>query len=142
MNLVRAEKLAELARFCIVAVVGLVVDIAVAWSFAEFFGLPLILSATAGFFCGAVINYFLHELWTFQSGDRVISLARMGRYAAGLAVVLIVRLATVVGLERLFLQGSMTLVILLSATVLSFAFTYVLSLNFVFTQDTSGIDKS
>lgn len=142
MNLVRAEKLAELARFCIVAVVGLVVDIAVAWSFAEFVGLPLILSATAGFFCGAVINYFLHELWTFQSGDRVISLARMGRYAAGLAVVLIVRLATVVGLERLFLQGSMTLVILLSATVLSFAFTYVLSLNFVFTQDTSGIDKS
>jgi putative flippase GtrA len=119
-----------------------VVDIAVAWSFAEFVGLPLILSATAGFFCGAVINYFLHELWTFQSGDRVISLARMGRYAAGLAVVLIVRLATVVGLERLFLQGSMTLVILLSATVLSFAFTYVLSLNFVFTQDTSGIDKS
>lgn len=142
MNLVRAEKLAELARFCIVAVVGLVVDIAVAWSFAEFVGLPLILSATTGFFCGAVINYFLHELWTFQSGDRVISLARMGRYAAGLAVVLIVRLATVVGLERLFLQGSMTLVILLSATVLSFAFTYVLSLNFVFTQDTSGIDKS
>ena len=66
----------------------------------------------------------------------------MGRYAAGLAVVLIVRLATVVGLERLFLQGSMTLVILLSATVLSFAFTYVLSLNFVFTEDTSGIDKS
>ena len=141
MNLVRAEKLAELARFCIVAVVGLVVDIAVAWSVAEFVGLPLILSATAGFCCGAVINYFLHELWTFQSGDRVISLARMGRYAAGLAVVLIVRLATVVGLERLFLQGSMTLVILLSATVLSFAFTYVLSLNFVFTQDTSGIDK-
>ena len=142
MNLVRAEKLAELARFCIVAVVGLVVDIAVAGSFAEFVGLPLILSATAGFFCGAVIKYFLHELWTFQSGDRVISLARMGRYAAGLAVVLIVRLATVVGLERLFLQGSMTLVILLSATVLSFAFTYVLSLNFVFTQDTSGIDKA
>lgn len=142
MKLVKAEKLAELARFGIVAVVGLVVDIAVAWSLAKFIGLPLILAATAGFFCGAVINYFLHELWTFQSGDRVISLARMGRYAAGLAVVLIVRLTTVAGLEWLFPQGGMTLVILLSATVLSFALTYVLSLNFVFTQDTSGIDKS
>ena len=141
MKLVKTEKLAELIRFGIVAVVGLVVDIAVAWSLAKFIGLPLILAATAGFFCGAVTNYFLHELWTFQSGNRAISLARMGRYAAGLAAVLIVRLATVTGLEWLFPQGGMTLVILLSATALSFAFTYVLSLNFVFTQDTSRIDK-
>ena len=75
----------EAVRFFAVAVAGLVLDMAVAWSAARLLGLPLWLAAATGFAVAATMNYVLHELWTFRHGARRLSAGRVLRYAMALA---------------------------------------------------------
>ena len=59
----------EAARFLAVAVAGLILDLAVAWSAARYLGLPLWLAAALGFAVAAAMNYALHEaLRLYEAG--------------------------------------------------------------------------
>ncbi|MBE1283553.1 MAG: GtrA family protein [Rhodobacteraceae bacterium] len=122
----------ELVRFAVVALAGLVVDIAVAWSLAVPFGFDLVLAATIGFSCGAAVNYVLHEVWTFQQGARQVSAFRAARYLGALGVTLVARLTAVAVLSWLLKAEGQELVILIGATGVSFFVNYAVSKLFVF----------
>lgn len=121
----------EVLRFGLVAVAGLVVDIIVAWGLAQLWNVPLVFPATVGFFCGAVLNYVLHELWTFQGGARKLSVARAVAYFLSLWATLAVRLA-VVALMGIAIAPGKDLTILITASVVSFFVNFVVSKFWVF----------
>lgn len=121
----------EMLRFFVVAVGGLVIDLAIAWSAAHFLGLPLWAAAGLGFVVAAALNYVLHELWTFREGEQELSAGRATRYGVALAATLAVRVATVALLAGLFGQGY-ALPILVAGAGVSFCANYLLSKYFVF----------
>ena len=60
----------DVLRFIVVASrQAVILDIGIAYVLARGFGIPLWLAATAGFVVAALVNYVLHELWTFGSAD-------------------------------------------------------------------------
>lgn len=132
-NLLKLEWL----RFTLVAVLGLVVDVSVAWSFAAIIGTPLVLAAAIGFAVGAGCNYVCHELWTFRSGRRQLSIRRAALYLASLGFTLATRLAMVAILEWLLPGPGQDLAILLLATVVSFCVSYVTGKFLVFRSSSS-----
>jgi|GEM_PF-391607 len=123
---------AEIRRFTGVAVAGLVVDLMAAWFLVANGIVSLPVAAVFGFVAGAAFNYLLHELWTFQSGARALSIRRAlyfgGATLATLAVrvVAVLFLAWVVGIE------GFEIVILFAAAMVSFTVNFVLSKSFVF----------
>lgn len=124
---------ADFVRFLVVSVLGLGLDLSVAWALATWLGVPLPAAAFCGFCAGAVLNYGLHEAWTFASKDRRPSVKRGGLYLLTLGATAAVRVATVAVLEAtLFPAGGQALVVLVAATGLSFATNYLLSKYVVF----------
>ena len=121
----------EAARFFAVAVAGLVLDVAVAWSAARLLGLPLWLAAATGFAVAAAMNYVLHELYPFRHGARRLSAVRVLRYAMALAATMIARVATVAALAAVVGEGQALLVLLAGASV-SFGVNFLISKFFVF----------
>lgn len=122
----------EFLRFATVSVAGLAVDISLAWGLAAVVRVNLMLSAAAGFAAGAAFNYLVHEFWTFRRAERRLSLARMLRYGGALGATLATRLAVVYALSQILNTAQSDLIILLLATVLSFAVNYLVSKLFVF----------
>jgi putative flippase GtrA len=121
----------DLIRFGVVSVLGLCVDLAVAWMLARW--LPLPAAAFGGFLAGAALNYGLHEAWTFASKDRRPSVRRGGLYLLTLGITLGVRVASVAALEALvFPAPDQALMALVAATGLSFVVNYLLSKYVVF----------
>lgn len=125
----------DVVRFGIVAVLGLVVDIGLAWTLSAVGGLALPLAATFGFCAGAVTNYILHEFWTFRGDAPSLSGRRGLLYLVTVGVTLGFRVAAVAGLERtVFTQPGQQLPTLLVATAFSFGINYLLSKHVVFNR--------
>ena len=123
----------ELARFCAVTVLGLIVDLAIAWTLAVVFHLPLPAAAAVGFGCGALLNYLLHGMWTFGIGWGAFSARRIAFYVIVLAVVLTVRIASVAVLTWVIGDPSgYELAILVAAAGVSLLVNYLLSKYVVF----------
>lgn len=120
----------QIFRFGFVAVIGLGVDIGVAWVLVKSLNRPLFMAAIAGFLCGAVLNYGLHELWTFQNSSKRLSVKRLLKYLLGLWFVLAVRLSGISALSLLF--PSHAFPILLVAIALSFCVNYIVSRSLIF----------
>ncbi|WP_096788075.1 GtrA family protein [Rhodobacter sp. CZR27] len=127
----------DLLRFGVVSVLGLGLDLAVAWGLAVLAGLALPFAAVCGFVAGAALNYVLHHFWTFRSaapraaGDG--HARRLLRYGAGLGLTLASRVATVAVLERvLFPSEGEELAALAGGTAVSFVVNYLSSRHFVF----------
>lgn len=131
----------EVARFFAVAVAGLIVDLAVAWSAARLLGLPLWLAAGLGFVSAAAMNYVLHELWTFRAGMQRLSSARATRYGRALAATLAVRVGTVALLSWIF-ENSYALPVLVAGAGVSFGVNYGLSKYFVFQSPDASKESS
>ena len=127
----RLTRSPQVLRFGFVAVIGLVVDLTIAYGASRLLGVPLVLAAGLGFACGACVNYALHELWTFQAGAQRLSLRRALKYALSLGATLAVRLGAVAGLERLMAEGQ-ELAVLTLATGVSFGVNYLTSKFMVF----------
>lgn len=121
----------QAARFFAVAIAGLALDLAVAWSAAILLGMPLWLATALGFAVAAGANYAAHELWTFRHGARQLSFARGTRYGAALAATLAARVATVAALTML-VEIAEVLPVLLAAAAVSFFINYLISKHFVF----------
>lgn len=136
----RLARAPELLRFGVVAVIGLVVDIALAYGANAGFGVPLIWAAALGFAAGACVNYALHELWTFRSGARRLSAGRALKYALSLGATLLVRL-TAVAMLAVLLGETQPLMVLILATGLSFGMNYMMSKLLVFRPARTTPDK-
>ena len=121
----------EAGRFLAVAVAGLIVDLAVAWSAVYILGWPLWLAAAAGFVVAAAMNYVLHELWTFRAGMQQLSTGRAVRYGIALFATLCARVATVAVLSAVF-TSAYPMLVLLAGVGVSFCVNYLLSKYFVF----------
>lgn len=121
----------QVARFFAVAVIGLSLDLAVAWSAAQILGLPLWLATAIGFAIAAIVNYALHELWTFRSASRRLSAARALRYTFVLGITLGTRIGSVAALAAIF-GDARALSVLTAGAGLSFCVHYLISKYFVF----------
>lgn len=124
---------AEALRFLAVAVVGVAVDIAIAYALATLLGLPLWIAAALGFVAAAGANYVAHELWTFRDGARQLSLRRSLHYLGACAATLAVRLA-VVGLLSVRLAGAYPLAILICGAGASFFVNFAISKLLIFSN--------
>lgn len=134
---------ADFLKFLVVSVLGLGLDLSVAWALATFAGVPLPAAAFCGFAAGAVLNYGLHEVWTFASKDRKPSAKRGGLYLLTLGAVVGVRVATVAALEAtLFPAKDQALIVLVLATGVSFVVNYLLSKYVVFRPGRASPEQS
>lgn len=132
-------KRAQFLRFGIVAVIGLGLDLGVAWILAQVWAVPLPIAATVGFLSGAVLNYGMHELWTFQDRSGRLSLKRLFAYLLSLWFVLAVRLGGIAILGWFF--PGYTFPILIAATGLSFFANYIVSKSLIF-RSAEGPDNN
>ncbi len=87
--------MSEFARFFTVTVLGLIIDLAIAYALNAGLGVPLWLAAAAGFTLAAGVNYVIHQTWSFQSGPRGFSVRRAALYGGTALVTLAVRVAIV-----------------------------------------------
>lgn len=121
--------MSELLRFLVVTVLGVILDLAIAFGLHTGAGVPLWLAAAIGFTLAAGANYVIHQIWSFRSGP--LSLRRAGLYALVALVTLAVRVAIVAVLERA-LAGAWPLAILVAGAGGSFCVNFVLSKRVVF----------
>ena len=130
------DRLLELTRFGMVTVLGLVVDLVVAWTFAVVFFVSLPMAAAVGFGCGALLNYLLHRIWTFRGGQEASSHRQLTLYMIVLMVVLTVRIIGVAVLTLIIGDPrGYELPILVAATAASFVVNYFLSKYVVFRNE-------
>ena len=123
--------MSEVLRFFTVTVLGVVLDLAVAFALNRWAGMPLWLAAVVGFTLAANVNYVIHQTWSFRDGPRNLSLARGGLYALVALATLAVRVAVVAQLERLS-EGRWPLAILVAGAGASFCVNFILSKRIVF----------
>lgn len=121
----------ELLRFFAVTVLGVVLDIAIAYALHSALGWPLWVAAASGFVIAAAANYAIHQTWTFRGGPRRLSLGRAARYGVVALLTLIARLAAVALIEPLAGAG-LALLVLIAGAGVSFAVNFTLSKLFVF----------
>lgn len=121
----------ELVRFFTVTVLGVVIDIAIAYALATQLGVPLWLAATIGFVTAASCNYVAHQLWSFRDGPRALSAVRAVKYAGAALATLAVRVAVVALLDRAS-GGDLALLILICGAGVSFFVNFGLSKFIVF----------
>lgn len=131
--------MSEFLRFFTVTVVGVILDIAIAYTLAEAFAVPLWIAASIGFVIAASVNYIAHQLWSFQEGSRRLSRDRALKYAAVALATLCARVA-VVGALELALNGRWPLAILVCGAGVSFFVNFGLSKLFVFAEKSPGAD--
>lgn len=124
----------ELLRFFIVTVLGVVIDLAIAFVLHTWAGVPLWLAAAIGFTLAASANYVIHQTWSFQTGPRSLSARRAGLYAAVALATLAVRVAIVALLDRA-LTEALPLPILIAGAGGSFFVNFALSKFVVFAAE-------
>jgi putative flippase GtrA len=121
--------MSELLRFFAVTVLGVVIDLAIAFALHTGLGVPLWIAAAIGFTLAASLNYVIHQTWSFRSGP--LSLKRAGAYALVALATLAVRVGIVAQLDRV-LAGDYPLAILICGAGGSFVVNFVMSKWFVF----------
>ncbi len=126
----------EVKRFFFVSVGGFLVDIGIAYGVASLLGAPLWCAAVVGFTIAAVVNYFLHEVWTFRH-QKVPSLSfkRALYYFISSSLMIALRLAVVAWLSTL-LSTDYKLSILICGAAISFCVNYMISKFLVFSKRT------
>lgn len=121
--------MSQLVRFFAVTVLGVILDLAIAYALHQWVGVPLWLAAAIGFALAASANYVIHQTWSFRSGP--LSLGRAGLYAGVALATLAVRVGIVALLEWV-LPGAWPLAILVAGAGGSFCVNFVLSKWVVF----------
>jgi putative flippase GtrA len=122
MSPFRCAIASEPFRYLSAAILGLLLDVAVALILRTQLGAANLLAAGAGFYCGAGLNYVTFELWVF--GGKRLSWRGLSRLMAAAQTALLLRLAAVWLLTRVGLAAPAVLVL---AAGLSFVANYLLS---------------
>ena len=120
----------QIIRFLFVSAVGVIVDIAIAYSAIIMLGAPIHIAATISFFVATFVNYVAHQKWTFRSGLENLSVKRIFQYAIVSVVTLSVRVTSIL-LLSLWSSDRYVIAILVAAAGVSFLVNYTLS-RFVF----------
>jgi len=129
----------DVLPFGVVSVLGLAVDLGVAWGLSVGAGVALPLAALCGFSGGAVVNYALHRSWTFR-GATDASLCGGLLYGATLGATLLVRIGIVALLARfVFTRPGLEMVTFVLATGFSFSVNYLLSKHVFFRPAQDGL---
>lgn len=120
-------------RFFLISIVGLVVDIGIAWVLIASFGASDWVGASVGFFIATATNYIGHQLWTFREHSQGLSWRRFFLFTSVVMATLAVRLG-VLSLAGSVLMGDGWKIPgrLLFAAAISFVVTFFLSRQFVF----------
>lgn len=129
--------MSELLRFFAVTVLGVVIDLALAFALHVYAGLPLWLAAALGFTLAAGLNYVIHQSWSFGGGIASLSARRAGLYSGVALVTLLIRTG-VVALLTIVLPGAWPLAILIAGAGVSFVVNFVLSKSLVFPSPEGG----
>jgi putative flippase GtrA len=129
--------MSEFARFFAVTVLGLIIDLAIAYALNAGFGVPLWLAAAVGFTLAASVNYAIHQTWSFQNGPRGFSGWRAALYGGTALATLAVRVAIVAALDRV-LADDLALLILICGAGGSFCVNFALSKFVVFAARPEG----
>jgi putative flippase GtrA len=129
--------MSELARFLAVTVLGLVIDLAIAFALNRLLGTPLWLAAAIGFTLAAAVNYVIHQTWSFQSGPHGLSPRRAMLYGGVALLTLAVRVAIVAALDRV-LTDNLALATLICGAGASFLVNFGLSKFVVFAAPSDG----
>lgn len=124
--------MSELLRFFAVTVLGVILDLAMAFALHHWAGVSMWLAAATGFTLAAGLNYAIHQTWSFRSGP--LSARRAALYGGVALVTLAVRVGIVAALERA-LPGVWPLAILIGGAGGSFVVNFVLSKWFVFAPE-------
>jgi len=125
--------LRQFLRFKLVTLLGLALDLTLAYSVRQALGWPLPLCAAIGFAAGAIFNYLAHEYWTFV--NRVaggLSARRFGRYILTVSVTLIIRIALVAAGAMIPFMAGHDLAVLVAAAGISFIVHFLLARSFAF----------
>jgi putative flippase GtrA len=122
----------ELVRFFAVTVLGVVIDLAIAFALHQWAGVPLWLAAAMGFTLAAGANYVIHQTWSFRAGP--LSARRAALYGAVALATLTVRVGIVALLERA-LPEAWPLAILVAGAGGSFCVNFALSKWVVFAPE-------
>lgn len=134
-----SRDITEVLRFLSVALGGLALDLGVASFLVLTAGFSDPVAAAWGLFAGMVFNYFCHLRWTFRDHDHSASLGHFGRFALGVGVTLIVRVALLETMARLGAQDYLHPTVRLgTAAAASFILSYAISRRFVFTASRSS----
>ncbi|MEL7097307.1 MAG: GtrA family protein [Pseudomonadota bacterium] len=136
----RRAVFSEGVRFLCVSIFGVLIDLSIAFGLATYASAPLWIAATVGFLVAALVNYGIHELWTFRQGARALSMTRSLKYLTVSTVTLLSRIAVVVPLEHLL--PNRTLVILLCGAGVSFFVNFALSKFVVFASSSTETKTS
>lgn len=123
----------RIGPYFVVALAGLVLDLAIAWGLNAVLGLALPMAATCGFAAATVLNFGLNRIWTFVDRNVPLTLHGFLRHVVSVFVSLGVRLVCLVALQHAlpaFLQHA--LIVLGLSAGLSFVVNYFLASRWVF----------
>lgn len=126
--------MSELARFFAVTVLGVILDLSIAFALHTWAGVPLWLAAATGFTLAAAVNYVIHQSWSFGGGLASLSARRAVLYGGVALVTLGVRVGIVALLDRL-IAGAWPLAILVAGAGGSFFVNFALSKFVVFAAE-------
>lgn len=119
--------------FFVVALLGLVVDVGIAWLLTARLGWPLAFSAVCGFAVATCLNYLMNLRWTFRATGTTCSLSGLAQYFLVVGVSLVVRILAIEILRHLLPDRFQIVpLILVLAAGLSFVVSFILSRRFVF----------
>jgi putative flippase GtrA len=114
-------------RFFAASLFGLVFDISLAASLNRYAEVHLMVAAAVSLIAASALMYLVHEFWTFQSGKRRFSLARMSGTIASALIAICVRTSCIyITSTILALRENWGLIQLVFATGVSFIVNYLI----------------
>ncbi len=132
----------QFIRFFIVAVGGLVIDLAIVWLTLALLPVHISIAMIAGFSAGALANYLAHEFWTFKSGEGTqASVGRAASYYVIVSLALGVRVGAATVLEHFFPTPQWLWPIIIVSVGLSFVTNFGLT-RFVLFRDQDQSDSN
>lgn len=119
-------------RFFVVAAVGVLLDITLAWLLVRYVGLSLTPAAACGFITAAVANYFMHETWTFSRAGQAISLKRAWQYLTMQGLTLVIRLLLVGLLDHAIAIDNKELIVLGLSNMVTLGINFLIGVRLIF----------
>ena len=123
----------EFMRFFLISVLGVLLDIATAYALHLIFNVDLWFAACVGFLFASLFNYTLHKRWSFSLENKSFSAKRLINYFTLMVFILFIRIFVVKMIAEFF-SDRYVILVLSSATVITFLVNYFVSKTFIFNQ--------
>ena len=118
-------------RFTLVSLLGVGADFSISLILSELLFFNLAFSAAIGFLFAALLNFSLHNAWTFSS-NYIKNELIINRYLISLFMTILIRLFSIFFLQLLFDELTNKKFILMIAITFSFSINFLLNRYYVF----------